>query len=75
MASHELRTMLEREITNLPAQYRALITLFHVEEMSLKEIAEIMDMPEGTIKNYLFRARRVLKERLMEKYQIEDLLV
>ena len=75
LANHELRAMLEREITNLPAQYRALITLFHVEEMSLKEIAEIMDMPEGTIKNYLFRARRVLKERLMEKYQIEDLLV
>jgi RNA polymerase sigma-70 factor (ECF subfamily) len=33
--------------------------------MSYKEIAEVVDMPEGTIKSYLFRARKLLKERLI----------
>ena len=52
-------------IEHLPAVYRAILTMFHLQEMSYKEIAEIVNMPEGTIKSYLFRARKLLKERLI----------
>ena len=52
-------------IGQLPAVYRAILTMFHLQEMSYKEIAEVVDMPEGTIKSYLFRARKLLKERLI----------
>lgn len=51
-------------IAELPAQYRVVITLFHLEEFSLQEIENITGMPEGTIKNYLFRARKLLKDKL-----------
>lgn len=53
-------------ILKLPVHYRTVITLFHLEEMSYPEIVEITDMPEGTVKNYLFRARKLLKDLLDE---------
>jgi RNA polymerase sigma factor (sigma-70 family) len=48
----------------LPAQYKAILTLYHLDSMSYAEISEVMNMPEGTVKNYLFRARNLLKEKL-----------
>lgn len=69
----ELYACLEREIARLPVPYRALITLFHLEEMSLKEIAGVMSLPEGTIKSYLFRARKLLKSRLLTTFAAEDI--
>jgi RNA polymerase sigma factor (sigma-70 family) len=51
-------------IERLPPQYRIVITLYHVEGMHYDEIANITGMPEGTVKNYLFRARTLLKEKL-----------
>jgi len=64
---------LQREIAQLPLQYRTMLTLYHLEEMSYREIGEIMSMPEGTVKNYLFRARKYLKDRLLSHYQKEEL--
>ena len=57
----------------LPVHYRTILTLFHLEEMSYQEISEITELPEGTVKNYLFRARKLLKERVLAKYQVEVL--
>lgn len=54
-------------INQLPISYRAVLTLYHIEGFSYPEIVEVMDMPEGTVKNYLFRARKKLKE-LSEPY-------
>ena len=52
-------------IKQLPAVYRAIVTMFHLQEMSYREIAEVVDMPEGTVKSYLFRARKILREHLV----------
>lgn len=49
-------------INQMPAPYRLVLTLFYLEGFSYPEIMEITDMPEGTVKNYLFRARHKLKE-------------
>jgi RNA polymerase sigma-70 factor (ECF subfamily) len=65
--------LLEQAISRLPPVYRTLITLFHKEELSYEEIVEITGMPEGTIKNYLFRARKKLKETLLFNYRKEDI--
>src|ERR1700761_1627889 len=54
----------EQLILQLPEKYRTVITLFHLNEFSCEEIGEITGMPEGTIKNYLFRARKLLKEKI-----------
>jgi RNA polymerase sigma-70 factor (ECF subfamily) len=41
-----------------------VLTLYHVDGLSYQEIGEVTNMPEGTVKNYLFRARRLLKEKV-----------
>jgi RNA polymerase sigma-70 factor, ECF subfamily len=53
-----------RAILELPPDFRELIALRHFVGLSYEEIAEAKDMPLGTVKNKLFRARAVLKERL-----------
>ena len=69
----ELSIILQTEIDNLSPIYRTLITLYHTEEMSYSEIAEIIELPDGTVKNYLFRARKTLKEALLKKFKKDDL--
>ena len=69
-----LRTYVHEQITTLPVHYRTVLTLFHLEEMSLAEIQEVTSMPIGTVKNYLFRARKLLKERLQRYYAEEERL-
>lgn len=69
----EASVLLRSEINTMPVHYRTILTLYHLDRMSYKEIGETMDLPEGTVKSYLFRARRLLKDRLMAKYQREDL--
>jgi RNA polymerase sigma-70 factor, ECF subfamily len=53
-----------RAIDDLPADFRELIALRHFAGLSYEEIASVKEMPLGTVKNKLFRARAVLKERL-----------
>ena len=62
---------LQYHISKLPLLYRTVVTLFHLNEFSYKEIEDITGMPEGTVKNYLFRARKLLKQRL-EKYYTKE---
>jgi RNA polymerase sigma-70 factor (ECF subfamily) len=69
----ETGIILSKEIERLPAAYKTIVTLYHLDQMSYAEIADIMDMPEGTVKSYLFRARKMLKNRLLTKYQREEL--
>ncbi len=69
----DLSNRLRCEIDNLPVPFRAILTLYHLDEMSYREIGRIMEMPEGTVKSYLHRARRLLRERLLAKYQPEEL--
>ena len=69
----ELSEILKCEIEMLSPIYKTLITLYHNEELTYEEIAQITELPEGTVKNYLFRARKVLKERLLLKHKKEEL--
>jgi RNA polymerase sigma factor (sigma-70 family) len=69
----DLVSSLHREIGRLPVRYRLILTLFHLEGMPISEIARSMDMPEGTVKNGLFRARRLLKNRLLAVVPKEEM--
>jgi len=73
MEAGNLSELLQREIMKLPAQYRTILSLYHLDEMSYKEISAITKLPDGTVKSHLFRARKLLKNRLMAKYRQEDL--
>ena len=55
---------LHRKVEALPVKYRLVITLFYLQEMSYHEIAETLDVPMGTVKTHLFRARERLKQQL-----------
>jgi len=69
----ELNEILKSEIERLSPLHRTLITLYHNEELSYEEIARITQLPEGTVKSYLLRARRSLKDKLLRKYKKEEL--
>ena len=69
----ELSGVLQTAINGLPPVYKTLITLFHYEELSYEEIALITGLPDGTLKSYLFRARKTLKEHLLAKYKKQAL--
>jgi RNA polymerase sigma-70 factor (ECF subfamily) len=68
--SQALRPMLEAEIRRsldeLPEEFRLAVVLADVEELSYKEIADIMGCPIGTVMSRLHRGRRLLKSRLYE---------
>ena len=69
----DVKLILDKEIAELPILYRTLITLYHQEALSYEEIADVTGMPVGTVKSYLFRARKQLKESLLTKYTKEEL--
>lgn len=69
----ELSAILKKATAKLSPLYNTLVTLYHQEEMSYAEIGQITGLPEGTVKNYLFRARRALKNDLLQNYKKDDL--
>jgi RNA polymerase sigma-70 factor, ECF subfamily len=48
----------------LPHEYRMAVVLSDLEDLSYNEIAEVMEIPVGTVKSRLFRGRRQLQTRL-----------
>jgi RNA polymerase sigma-70 factor, ECF subfamily len=61
-------TLLQEAVGRLPEHYRAPLILTHVEGLSLEEVGRILNLPEGTIKSRLFRARAQLKEIIRRHY-------
>lgn len=53
----------------LPLPYRQALTLFYAQEKSYEEIARILDMPMGTVKTHLHRAKRQLRRLLETEYR------
>ncbi|MCM1496695.1 MAG: sigma-70 family RNA polymerase sigma factor [Bacteroides sp.] len=51
-------------VQSLPLKYRQVIHLYYYEELSVKEIAEILNQKEGTVKTRLARARKLLNQKL-----------
>jgi RNA polymerase sigma-70 factor (ECF subfamily) len=62
--ARELGTSIERAIAKLRPEYRSCIMLRHVEGRSYEEIAATLDLPLGTVKTYIHRARHELRESL-----------
>jgi RNA polymerase sigma-70 factor, ECF subfamily len=63
----EWRSEIESVVKCLPPGYRELILLRHSQDLSYDEIAEITNLPLGTVKNRLFRAREMMREMLIER--------
>ncbi len=66
MISIEKSHLIRKAIDKLPEKYRLAIILRHHEEKSYEEIAQILNLPLGTVKARIFRAREMLKKYLKD---------
>ncbi len=57
---------LHEAIGRLPEKYRTVITLYHLQGRQYEEIAQVLEMPMGTVKTHLFRAKEQLRRLLTE---------
>lgn len=73
ISQKELSAIMQSEIEKLSPVYKTMITLYHHEDLSYEEIAQITELPSGTVKSYLFRARKSLKESILAKYKKDEL--
>jgi RNA polymerase sigma-70 factor (ECF subfamily) len=64
----EREEIMSRAISKLPEYQRAMIVMFHIENLSYEEIAGTLDLPVGTVKSRLNRARLALRE-ILEPYE------
>lgn len=62
----DMKRFIHRLVDQLPINYKSVLTLFYLDGFSYPEIVEITGMPEGTVKNYIHRARVKLRE-IVEK--------
>lgn len=59
--------IVQQAIEDLPPKYRRVIKMRHMEEKSYQEIADVLDLPLGTVKAHIFRARELLYKALKDK--------
>lgn len=65
----EIRALLERKLDTLPVGFRTVFVLRTVEEMSIEETAQVLGIPEATVRSRHFRARNLLREALAEEVE------
>ncbi len=71
-ADAELAAVLHAEIDSLPPLQRTLLTLYHLDEVPIPEIARITGLAAGTIKSHLFRCRARLRGRLQARIGVKE---
>ncbi len=64
LESLELQETVQKEILKLPEKYRSAIVLKYIEDLSLNEISEILNLPLGTVKTRIHRGREALRQQL-----------
>ena len=67
-----IRDKLSEAVAQLPEPYRQVLLLTDVEELAYKEVAEVLDIPIGTVMSRLHRARRKLRTMLSEYAQLDN---
>ncbi len=60
-----ISSTLRKEIFNLPQKYRLPLFLYYYENLSYKEISNVLDVPEGTIKSLIYRGKIALREKII----------
>ncbi|MCC6870624.1 MAG: RNA polymerase sigma factor [Burkholderiales bacterium] len=66
----QVRRLLEAHIDLLPEIYRTIFMLRAVEELSVEEVAQVLDIPEATVRTRFFRARGLLREGLAQQVDV-----
>ncbi len=66
-----MQQILERLIAALPNDLRRTLELSTVQELNSTEIAEILNIPENSVRTRLMRARKLLKEKLSSRLEVQ----
>ncbi|MBN1303315.1 MAG: sigma-70 family RNA polymerase sigma factor [Anaerolineales bacterium] len=73
--ANDLKDFLYYEIDKLPEQYRLLVSLRYQQELSYDEISSVLNLPLGTVKTGLFRAKERLRSTLAAKANVLEEIV
>ena len=63
-ASEEQADLVRKAVAALPEHYRSVVILRHYQDLKFREIADVLQVPEGTVRSYVFHARRALRKAL-----------
>lgn len=74
LMNKELKTILEKAVSNLPEKYRMVFVMREIQEMSTNETMEVLDLGESNVKVRLKRAKEMLREELSNYYKPNQLL-
>lgn len=66
---------IQKTIATLPEKYATILSLFYQQELTHEEICKVTDLPLGTVKVHLFRARALLQEQLRKELRTENSIV
>ncbi len=70
----EKETTMQAAVANLPDYQRAIILMYHIEMMSYEDMAKVLDLPIGTVKSRLNRARHSLRDSLKDQKELFSLI-
>lgn len=73
LMNKELKTLLEKAVSNLPEKYRLVFVMREIQEMSTNETMEILDLGESNVKIRLTRAKEMLRNELSDYYKSTQL--
>ncbi|WP_370086277.1 RNA polymerase sigma factor [Ekhidna sp.] len=74
-SDQDMKQFILKLVDMLPLNYKTVLTLFYLDGFSYPEIVEVTGMPEGTVKNYIHRARQKLKTIVEEQARKEVALL
>ena len=74
LTQKEISQIIAEYLKNIPEHYSVILNMFYINELSYDEISKILNLPLGTIKNRIFRAKEKLKELLLKRITAEELL-
>ncbi len=65
MLERQMKQLLDRMIAGLPRELREVVLLTTAQEMSSADVAEVLGIPEGSVRQRMFRARQILREKML----------
>jgi RNA polymerase sigma-70 factor (ECF subfamily) len=72
VVDEDIAEMVRRSVHKLPEKYATIVTLYYLQGVSYDEIAKAMDIPMGTLKTWMHRARKQLRDIVEEELEVND---